>query len=218
MVVIHKNPDSQIPDAMTDAYHKARRSYGLFSGLLIAWELIGIQVNASPFSDFNVTLKSPEAAPYILIALVGYYAFRLTIEWYQCDSSRRALKVSRVDFFIAHSLGIVAVGLYAIQRGLGLQLADQLRESPPYWIVFGLTSSILVLVTWRNYKIAQIGNKFFILMFALFMVALPIAFGGYILFRVTENIYMDLAAIAMGFIAGMTIYTIFYFYTMRKKR
>lgn len=209
---------SELPDSMTDAYHKARRGYGLFSGLLIAWELIGIKVNASPFSDFNVTLKSPEAAPYILITLVSYYAFRLTIEWYQCDSSRRALKVSRIDFFIAHSLGFVAVGLYAIQRGFGLQLVDHLGDSPPYWILFGLASSILVLVTWRNYKIAQIGNRFFIFMFAIFMVALPIAFGGYILFRISEKYYMDLAAIAMGFLAGLIIYVIIYFYTMRKKK
>ena len=208
----------ELPDAMTDAYHKARRGYGLFSGLLIAWELIGIQVNASPFSDFNVTLKSPEAAPYILIALVGYYAFRLTVEWYQCDSSRRALKVSRIDFFIAHFLGFVAVGLYAIQRGLGLQLADQLGDSPPYWIVFGLASSILVLVTWRNYKIAPKGNRFFIFMFAVFMIALPIAFGAYILFRVTDNYYSDLTAIATGFLAGLIIYATIYFYTMRKKK
>lgn len=212
------NIKTELPDAMTDAYHKARRSYGLFSGLLIAWELIGIQVNASPFSDFNVTLKSPEAAPYILIALVGYYAFRLTVEWYQCDSSRRALKVSRIDFFIAHSLGIAAIGLYAFQRGFGLQLADQLRGSPPYWIVFGFVSSILVLVTGRNYRIAHAENRFFIFMFGIFMVALPIAFGGYILFRVTENVYMDAAAIGMGFLAGLIVYFFIYYYTMRKKK
>ena len=208
----------ELPDAMTDAYHKARRGYGLFSGLLIAWELIGIQVNASPFSDFNVTLKSPEAAPYILITLVGYYAFRLTVEWYQCDSSRRVLKVSRIDFFIAHSLGLVAVGLYAVQRGFGLRLADQLGGSPPYWIGFGFASSILMLVTWRNFKVAQRGNRFFILMFAIFMIALPIAFGCYILFSVTENIYTDLTAIAMGFLAGLIIYIPFYLYTMRKNK
>ena len=64
----------------------------------------------------------------------------------------------------------------------------------------------------------DIGNRFFIFMFAIFMVALPIAFGGYILFRVTENIYMDLAAIAMGFIAGLIIYNTIYFFTMRKKK
>ena len=173
---------------------------------------------ATPFSDFNITLKSPEAAPYILIALVGYYAFRLTIEWYQCDSSRRALKVSRIDFFMAQFLGLVAVGLYALQRGFGLRLADQLRGSPPYWVVFGFVSSILVLVTWRNYKIAQAGNRFFIFMFAIFMVALPIAFGGFILFRITENLYMDAAAIGIGFLAGLIIYIIIYFYTMKKKR
>jgi hypothetical protein len=126
--------------------------------------------------------------------------------------------VSRIDFFIAHFLGFVAVGLYAIQRGFGLRLADQIGDSPPYWIVFGLASSIIVLVTWRNYKIAPTGNRFFILMFAIFMVALPIAFGGYILFGVTDNFYTDLAGFAMGFLAGLVIYATIYFYTMRKKK
>jgi hypothetical protein len=103
------------PSDITEAYHKARRSYGLFSGLLIAWELIGVEVKEAPFQNFNIILKSPNAAPYILIALVAYFAFRTTIEWYQCDPARRAMKPSRIDLSVAHFLGFFSVGLYAIQ-------------------------------------------------------------------------------------------------------
>ena len=50
------------------------------------------------------------------------------------------------------------------------------------------------------------------------MVTLPIAFGDYILFNVTDNFYTDLAGFAMGFLAGLVIYATIYFYTMRKKK
>lgn len=58
-----------------DAYHKARRSYGLVSGLLLAWEPVGIELACALITNFKATLKSPHAAPYILIALVGYSRF-----------------------------------------------------------------------------------------------------------------------------------------------
>ena len=52
------------PPPLTDAYHKVRKQFGLFSGLLIAWELIGVDLEK--FSPYNVQLKNPEAAPYVL--------------------------------------------------------------------------------------------------------------------------------------------------------
>jgi hypothetical protein len=113
------------PPVMTDAYHKARRSYGLFSGLLIAWELIGVEVKEAPFQNYNILLKSPNATPYVLIILVAYFAFRLSIEWYHCHPARRTLKQSRIDLLVAHSIGFISIALYAIQRILDLQLADK---------------------------------------------------------------------------------------------
>jgi len=51
---------------MTDSYHKARKSYGLFSALLIAWELIGIELTKeTPIENFNLIIKAPKAIPFI---------------------------------------------------------------------------------------------------------------------------------------------------------
>lgn len=109
---------------LPESYHKARRSYGLFAGLLIAWELIGIELQQAPFSDFKVAFKSPEAAPFVLVALVLYFMFRITVEWHQADAVRRTMKVSKIDFRVAHFLAVTALGIFLFQRLLNLQIAD----------------------------------------------------------------------------------------------
>ena len=49
---------------LTDAWHKARKQYALFSGLLIGWELVGVQLAEKPLETLNVTLRTPEVAPF----------------------------------------------------------------------------------------------------------------------------------------------------------
>ena len=124
------------PPPLTDAYQKARRQYGLFSALLIVWELIGIEVPKVPVAGLNITLKSPEAAPFVLIALIGYFAFRITIEWYQSIKQRRSMRASRVDFLVAHGLGASALLLYVIQRSLEFQVFDKINQQRLWFLVF----------------------------------------------------------------------------------
>jgi hypothetical protein len=109
------------------AYDKARKAYGLASGLLLAWELIGVDFTAKPLENLNITLKSPQAIPYVLIALVAYFAFRITIEWYQAEPARRRLMASRADFAVAHIIGAAAILLYAVQAILRVQLANKIQ-------------------------------------------------------------------------------------------
>jgi hypothetical protein len=120
--------EPQIPP-LTNAYHKTRRQLGLFSGLLIVWELIGIDLEENISGYINVTLKSPQAGPYVLIVLVLYFAFRLTIEWYQCDARRRSLFASRLDVVVALSIASFACALFFVQAGFNVQIAD-LDRSP----------------------------------------------------------------------------------------
>ena len=108
-------------------FHKARKHYALFSGLLIAWELIGIELPEAPFATVKVSLKSPHAAPVVLLALVVYFGFRLTLEWRQCAPARREVAAPRVDFLAAHALAAAAVVLYTIQQLLDVQVAEQPR-------------------------------------------------------------------------------------------
>ena len=107
-----------------EAYQGARKAYGVVSALLISWEFIGIEFGASPVETFNVTLKSPQAVPYVLIVLTLYFSFRFTVEWYQSDQRRRTLIVSRVDYAVAHLIGALALMLYAYQAFRNVQIAN----------------------------------------------------------------------------------------------
>jgi len=108
----------------SDAYHGTRKAYGLSSALLIAWEFIGIEVQEVPIVSLNLKLKSPEAIPYVLIALTIYFGFRFSVEWFQSSPLRRGVPASRVDFAVAHILGVLSLGLFLLQRWLDVQVAD----------------------------------------------------------------------------------------------
>lgn len=136
--------DSSIP-SMSDAYYKARKSYGLFCGMLIAWELIGVQLSAQPFKNYDFTVKSPQAAPFVFIALILFFAFRTTIEYHQSDHRRRSSRVSLIDYYVSHSLGLIAIGLYLFQRAADIQFADLITidKSSTVAIAFSILITII---------------------------------------------------------------------------
>src|SRR5437588_5845111 len=117
-------PEQPTIPPLDEAYGHARKAYGLVSALLIAWELIGVELDASPVENVKVTLKSPQAAPYVLIVLILYFGFRTTIEWYQNDSRRRRLLASRIDFTVSHLIAITALALYGFQTLSKIQIAN----------------------------------------------------------------------------------------------
>ena len=118
-------PTSETPH-LTEAYYKAHKSYALASAILIAWELIGITFETQPLENVKVTLKSPDAAPFVLLALVFYFAFRFSVEWLQCDRRRRGFLQSQIDFGISHILAATAVGIYVVQKFLSIQVFQYL--------------------------------------------------------------------------------------------
>jgi hypothetical protein len=120
---------SAVPD-FGASYDKARKAYGLSTAVLLAWEFIGIELGEAPIESLKITLKSPQAAPYVLLALVAYFGFRFSVEWFQTDQSRRRLLVSRVDFAIAHVLGLMALALYGVQTLLRVQVANAIQLQP----------------------------------------------------------------------------------------
>ena len=65
----------------------------------------------------------------VLVALVLYFAFRMTIEWYQADEKRRDLLSSRLDLAVAHTLGLTAILLFTVQSMLTVQLVDRIPQS-----------------------------------------------------------------------------------------
>lgn len=113
---------------LTESWHKARRSYGLFSGLLLAWELVGISIDEAPLDNVKIRLTNPQAAPLVLIALVLYFALRSIIEWYQCDSQRRRSLPARLDWLLSHMLALAATGTFAIQRASTINVGGLLTR------------------------------------------------------------------------------------------
>jgi hypothetical protein len=111
---------------LTENYYKARKSHIVVSGLLLTYVLVGFAVPEDgrliPYT--TITLKNPAALPVIFSTLLMYSAYRITIEWNQCDERRRAMTVSRVDFLVAHVLGLFSVAAYLIDRALQVGLGQ----------------------------------------------------------------------------------------------
>jgi hypothetical protein len=114
--------ENRHPPEFAEAYMKAHRTYGAVAGLLLAWEVIGIDLSREPLTDLKITFKSPEAAPWVLAALLIYFSFRLTVEWYQTDPTRRRLRASIVDYFAAHAIAAASLIVLLVQRAIQRQL------------------------------------------------------------------------------------------------
>lgn len=127
-------PAGAHPPDISEAYQKAHKAYGLVSALLIAWEVIGIELTKTPMENIEVILKSPQAVPYVLVILVIYFAFRITVEWLQVHPERQKHRAARIDYFVAHCIGAAALGLYAVQALLRVQLANTVTS--PQFVLF----------------------------------------------------------------------------------
>lgn len=131
MALITKNDLKQGPTtALSDHYHHARKLYGLFSGLLLLWALVGVEIQETPIESLKLRLMNPEAVPIILFSLVLYFGFRFTIEWSQCDRLRRQYLASRVDFYAAHIVGLVAVLIYGFQQASTIRVSEYVAQFP----------------------------------------------------------------------------------------
>ena len=163
----------EIPQ-LTDTYHKARRNYGLFSAFLLIWELFGIEIGKKPVPSYDISFKTPQAAQIILITLIFYFAFRITIEWFQCSYDRRRYIVSKIDFYTAHAIGILSIGVFLYQQSANIQIAEYINVTIIFYALapvgagyFCGDTSIRLLFT-RNllkYPVAT----FFILLFWLYL-------------------------------------------------
>jgi hypothetical protein len=116
------------PKPLTNEYHKARKQLMLWAGILFVWELVGIDLEKAQTAGGNVgalvgSIKSPNAVPWVLLILVGYFLFRFTIEWLQCNSSRRGMMVTKVDFAASWGVTLLAYALYIFQAIKKVQFA-----------------------------------------------------------------------------------------------
>ena len=129
-----EKPSRAEPKPLSTEYHKARKQVLFWAGILFIWELVGIDLEKAREAGGNAgaiisSVKSPQAIPWVLIILVAYFLFKMTIEWYQCSLNRRVLRPSRIDFWSAWIIPVSAYGLYAFQAARRVQIADVVSSS-----------------------------------------------------------------------------------------
>jgi len=117
------------PPALPQEYYKTRRQLMLWSGILFAWELIGVDLEMAATAGGNVgtalkAIKSPQAIPWTILILVLYFLFRFSIEWRQASTSRRVLWPAKIDFFSSWTIAWLATSLYMGQRYAHFQVAN----------------------------------------------------------------------------------------------
>ena len=129
------------PKALSPEYHKARKQLMLWAGILLIWELVGVDLDKAKDAEGNVgalvkSIKSPQAVPWVLLILVAYLLFKVTVEWCQCSPDRRRVGASRIDFISAWIVSLVAYALYIGQAISRVQFADLLQSSNKWQCLF----------------------------------------------------------------------------------
>ena len=166
---------------MTEAFRRTRKHYIFFSGLLIAWELVGLRLpeDGKISSTIDIELLSPNAAPFVLIALIVYFAFRTALEWRYCSPPKEHQKIAGLDYWSAHGIAVAALGLFAFQRLLQMQIANEVDLHDPQSILgmyFGFLPGAS-FIAWEMFKDGYQNRSKVSLAFAAFTVVV-IAVGG----------------------------------------
>jgi hypothetical protein len=141
------------PQALSTEYHKARKQLMLWAAILFIWELVGIDLDKAKDAEGYAgalikSIKSPQAVPWVLTALVIYFLFKCSIEWGQCHVERRRLLLARIDFLSALIVSAAAIALYMVQAVSRVQFADVLQSkgSAIGGLAYGLLSAVLLFL------------------------------------------------------------------------
>src|SRR5260370_41071687 len=91
------------PAALSSEYHKAHKQLMLWAAILFIWELVGVDLNKAIATGGNIgaivnSIRSPQAVPWVLLILVGYFAFKLRVEWLQSRAARREIREAKHDY------------------------------------------------------------------------------------------------------------------------
>lgn len=114
-------------------YYKARRNLVIASGILLAWEFVGIEVRGKEDSagdtsaslfGIKVDILNPEVIPTVVMVVTLYLVFRLVSEW---AIERWIFKQNRplkLDFFVSIFIATLSVLLFLYQFVTDRILAD----------------------------------------------------------------------------------------------
>lgn len=154
-----KPEPAEIPQ-LAPEYPKARRQLVLWSALLIAYELIGIDMQELAKAGGNAgaiakSLRNPEAIPWVLLALVVYFFYRVWVEWENSPIARRKERGARIDRGVTWAISFAALGLYAFQRMAEVRAATLIAENPSRTVSLlvgtaaGMTASMVAVAWWK---------------------------------------------------------------------
>lgn len=147
------------PKALTPEYHKAHKQVMLWSAILLFWELVGIDLEKAQDAGGHIgsllkSIKSPQAVPWVLVILVGYFLFKVTVEWYQCNQERRTIRVSMADILSAWSVSLLSYALYVYQAINRVQFADGISKTN-LGILVGIAGTQWLFLMYQFYSESQ---------------------------------------------------------------
>lgn len=137
-----QDPEEKGPSFLSEYYYKAHRSYLIASGLLLSWSLIGLEIKQKPIDNYNITIKSTDAFPIIIAVVTIYFAYKITIEWFQCSKVTRKKIPSKLDFLVAQLIGTTSIIIYTYQTITEKQIIDLI---PSYFFLYLLLSIFSII-------------------------------------------------------------------------
>ncbi|MGD8780678.1 MAG: hypothetical protein PVH88_17140 [Ignavibacteria bacterium] len=105
---MNKNPNQTV----SESYQKARKIFAAFSGLVIIWTFVGIDITRFLDEYVKVGVGNPDALPIVLIILTLYFALRFILEWFQISIEIRHSTIMKADFFITVYIGMIALAAF----------------------------------------------------------------------------------------------------------
>jgi len=136
-----------IPEA-SEPYHRARKQTVLWSSVLLAWELIGIdlaEISGGPGSVAK-SIQRPEWIPIVLVLGVIYFYVRFGIERAQLDKQRTEMLSLKVDHGLTSGIGAFAILVASVVWVWPLK--QKITASVPAMIV-ALCVFVAAIVTFR---------------------------------------------------------------------
>ncbi len=137
---------AKIIPSLTGEYNKARRQLLLWSSILFAWELVGIDLSkvetSDNFGSIISAIKTPQAVPWVIVILVIYFVYRFVIEWLHCDESKRTQSVSKTDMGVSISIASLSILLFVYQLTTNSNVASEINLSDVLFM--RLTNGILI--------------------------------------------------------------------------
>ena len=111
-----------MPKPLSGSYHFARRRLFLASGLLMAWCLLGVEINKAAGPDLNipgffgivVQLKCPEVLPHILAIVLFYFLLQTILEFFQHSPDDRDSTPARIDLGASLTIAALALWLFMV--------------------------------------------------------------------------------------------------------